>query len=168
MSASTQTSCLRLDSLKFRDQLVVWAARHWIAASSERPTMPSLVQEAFDVAGIPEATPLLHAALTIISTGARKTIHFSPPGCAMVSAEEARFLTLLTLARTDGCHACTSKLLLEWVPEPVALRAHAVVRDLAECIFVEFGSRTSASSRSIQPDNSSPGLWPDPGIARVH
>ncbi len=130
--------------------------------------MPALVREAFDMAGVPEATPLLHATLTIISTGARQTILFSHPACPTVSAEEARFLTLLALARTDGCDACVSKLLLQWVPGPVALRALAVVRDLAECIFVEFGSRASASPRPGGFDDPSPSLWPDPGITRVH
>jgi len=168
MSASPQTSCLRFDSLKFRDQLVLWAAREWIAASSEGPTMPTLVQEAFDVAGVPEATALLHATLTIISTGARRTILFSPAGSPMVCAEEARFLTLLMLARTDGCDAYATQLLLQWVPVPVALRARTVVRDLAQCVFVELGSDADACPQPPGTEFSLSFPWPDHGATRVH
>lgn len=168
MNAITEKAYLRFDSLKFRDQLVLWAARHWIAASSTRPTMPPLVTEAFKVAGIPEATDYLHEALTIVSTRARRTILFCPVDCQTVSNEEARFLTLLTLVRQGGCEECAMKLLLRWVPAPAAFLARVAMRGLSLSVVRELGARPKTNPGSFGSEVSVSFRWPDPGASRLH
>ncbi len=158
----------RFDALPFRDQLVLWSARMWITASVERPVMPARVEQAFEVAGVPEAAPSLHQLLTIISTAAHRTVEFHPVPCPMLADEEARFLLLITAARNSSCHAYAFRLLLRWVPPAAARLALAPASTLAVATFGRLASpRERAAPGEAQQDRR---LFvpADPGISRVH
>lgn len=161
------TNHLRYAMLKFHDQFLLWAARMWITESRRQPTMPLRVREAFEVAGVVEATDHLHDLLTIISTKADRTALFHPVGEPLVAEEEARFLTLLAAARHHACDAYIVTLLTEWLPKVAALRALAPARALALIAGTKLEPPASGRSHLLtgaQSGSSSP----DPGFALLH
>ncbi|MGF1641880.1 MAG: hypothetical protein ACFCUO_13110 [Rhodospirillales bacterium] len=172
MAGSGDDALFRFDTLRFRDQLVLWAARMWIEASAARPTFPDAVEEAFALAEVPEAGPLLHDLLTILTTTAHRTVFFNPAGCPLVSSEEACFLSMLAAARQDGCDACALRLLGRWVPAGAARRALGSARDLALLTVrrlqprrVDVDDRSQAAARGGRgPTTPSP----DPGVSLLH
>ena len=166
MMPDTPASRLCFSSLRFRDQFALWSTRMWITASSREPHMPARVREAFAVAGIGDAAESLHALLSILATNAHRTLHFRPVGCPRVSAEEARFLTLLTAARERAAEDRALQLLAEWLPPAAARLALEAARPLAHRLLVAArpGDPEDTSDFRVGPTLSSP----DPGIALLH
>jgi hypothetical protein len=161
----TPVSHLRFAMLRFHEQFVLWAARMWVTESCREPAMPARVREAFNVAGVSEATGCLHDLLTIISTQARTTIHFNPVGAPLVAEEEARFLTLIAAARHHACDAYAVTLLTGWLPRAAALQALAPARALALTTFAKLEPCAHQHPVIAVPAASSS---PDPGIALLH
>lgn len=160
-------SHVRFETLKFCDQLLLWAARMWIAASTTRPTMPSRVGEAFGLAGVSKALASLHELLTMIRVANGHSIGFQPVCCPLVAPAEARFLTILTAARVESCEEYALELLLEWVPPAAARIALSSVHELARdtAMLGHKGSPLAWRFESAQGRTCSS---PDPGLLLVH
>ena len=168
MAPCLPDSRVRFDTLTHRNQLLLWSARMWVTASSQRPSMPPCIREAFDITGVPEAAESLHELLSIITTGADRTIHFRPVNSPMVSPEEARFLTLLAAAKERAAEPYAYELLVSWMPPAAARLALAAARDLATQVFEHLTPSGAVSAKKGNIRNRPDHTSPDPGLSLLH
>ncbi len=159
---------LRCDLLTFHDQFLIWATRNWVMASTSCPTLPPIVREGFGVAGAVEAADDLHQLLSIITVSAVRVIQLKPPGCRILSPDEARFLTLMTAARCETCDADTISLFRDWLPPAAARHALWPARRLAWATFEKIGSPASPHADAWRMDRHASLRSPDPGNTLTH
>ena len=110
--------------------------------------MPTVVEEGFEAGGLLEEKEHFHELLTLISVTATRTILFSPTPCPMVAPEEARFLSMLSAARQDGCDDYALHLLEEWLPPDTACQALPAARALAQRLFFKLKPRAVGEQTS--------------------
>ena len=168
MGAQEPDWFLRFEAMKFRQQLSVWSARLWLAASTARPTMPDCVKETFFVAGIPTGASHLHDLLTIICVSTRHMIHFKQDGCSAISADEARYLALLASASHGNTERCIAKLLEHWLPPAAARLAVQPARGLAHSVFVQLAPPIRLIVSDRESCDTSRRLMSNRGISLLH
>jgi hypothetical protein len=75
-------------------RLLVWAMRHWVAATTSRRCAQAAIGPAFAKFGALDALPHFHMSLMILSREASQQLSFAPLHCLHVGEDEALLLRL--------------------------------------------------------------------------
>jgi hypothetical protein len=124
---------LQIGDLTYGEQLVLWAARHWLA---DRASWARVGEEFALALGCVRARPALDALEEILLTlhgGARRTIFLHRLDCCRVSSDEHAVLS--ALAALQHGRGTRARALLHWLLPPCAVPgAAAAASRLAQAL----------------------------------
>jgi hypothetical protein len=112
---------LRTGDLTYGEQLMLWAARRWLANPGDWTRVGEEFALALGCARARAALAALEAILRTLHGGARRTIFLHRRDCCRVSADEHALLSVV--AALQGGRVTRARALLEWLLPPAAVRA---------------------------------------------
>ena len=121
--------------LPFCDQLLIWAARKWVAAPEVDGNLHQTLQTAFRLAKAPRAYIAFDGFLTVLFASTTRTIDFRSHRSPEISADENRFLAAVAAMQVPGDGKTAERLVAHWMP-PAGRRlgleqCELLARDLA-------------------------------------
>lgn len=148
---------LRISDLAYGEQLVLWAARRWLADRSGWPRVAEEFALALGCIRARAALGALEEILEALHGGASRTVYLHRLDCCRVSGDEHALLSALAAlqAGTPG----RARAFLEWLlPPPAAADVAGAALRLAE---------TLARAGLLIPARPRTGTTPIPGRAEA-
>jgi hypothetical protein len=148
---------LRISDLAYGEQLVLWAARRWLADRSGWPRVAEEFALALGCIRARAALGALERILEALHGHARRTVYLHRLDCCLVSGDEHALLS--ALAALQAGSPARARAFLEWLlPPPVA----ADVAGPASCL-----AETLARAGFLIPARPRTGTTPVPGRAET-
>lgn len=148
---------LRISDLAYGEQLVLWAARRWLADRSGWPRVAEEFALALGCTRARAALGALEQILEALHGGARRTVYLHRLDCCRVSGDEHALLS--ALAALQAGSSARARAFLEWLlPPPLAADVVAPASHLAEAL---------ARAGLLIPARPLTGTTPIPGRAEA-
>ena len=88
------------DNLSRGGQLLIWSMREWARAARHRECVCAELNQAYSVAGCPNAVGFMDEYMSLIAIAARRPVDIRCPGCGDLSDDERLLLSVLLALQT--------------------------------------------------------------------